>query len=446
MNKKRIRKIKDGTEGVGPVIYWMQRDQRTNDNWALIAAQKYAISKGYNLVVIFNLVTDFLEAGIRQYDFLLNGLKEVEKNLTQYNIPFILLQGDPGKSISDFVNKNNCAFLFTDMNPLKITRTWKEEIKKNITCSFYEVDAHNIVPVWTASNKLEFAAYTIRPKITKLLPEFLDEFPIIEKMEKTKNFPSCDWDKIYRSLKVNYSVGVVDWITPGETSAHKMLETFINNKIVKYASNRNDPNNDALSNLSPFLHFGQISAQRIALVISRLGINNENRKAFLEELIIRRELADNFCFYNNKYDSFEGFHDWAKKTLYDHRADKREYLYSFKQFKNAETHDNLWNAAQTEMITTGKMHGYMRMYWGKKILEWTNSPEEAMETAIKLNDKYELDGRDPNGYTGIAWSIGGVHDRAWAERPIFGKIRYMNYNGCKRKFDVAKYIKKFDQD
>lgn len=446
MNKKRIRKIKDGTEGVGPVIYWMQRDQRTNDNWALIAAQKYAISKGYNLVVIFNLVTDFLEAGIRQYDFLLNGLKEVEKNLTQYNIPFILLQGDPRKRISDFINKNNCAVLFTDMNPLKITRTWKEEIKKNITCSFYEVDAHNIVPVWTASNKLEFAAYTIRPKITKLLPEFLDEFPIIKKMEKAKNFPSCDWDKIYRSLKVNYSVGVVDWITPGETSAHKMLETFINNKIVKYASNRNDPNNDALSNLSPFLHFGQISAQRIALVISRLGINDENRKAFLEELIIRRELADNFCFYNNKYDSFEGFHDWAKKTLYDHRADKREYLYSFKQFENAETHDNLWNAAQTEMITTGKMHGYMRMYWGKKILEWSNSPEEAMETAIKLNDKYELDGRDPNGYTGIAWSIGGVHDRAWAERPIFGKIRYMNYNGCKRKFDVAKYIKKFDQD
>ncbi len=446
MNKKRIRKIKAGTEGVGPVVYWMQREQRSNDNWALDAAQKYSLSKGKNLFIIFNLVTDFLEAGIRQYDFMLNGLKEIEKNLLQYNIPLIVLQGDPVKNISEFVNKNNSAVLFTDMNPLKIIKTWKEEIKKNITCSFYEVDAHNIVPVWTASDKLEFAAYTIRPKISKLLPEFLDEFPKIEKMKKTEDFPTCDWDKINKSVNVNNKVGVVDWIKPGETSAHRVLENFINNKIEKYSLDRNDPNIDALSNLSPFLHFGQISAQRIALIVNRLGGHNENREAFLEELIIRRELAENFCFYNLNYDSFDGFHPWAKKTLDEHRADKREYLYSFAQFENAETHDNLWNAAQIEMVSTGKMHGYMRMYWAKKILEWTNSPEEAMETAIKLNDKYELDGRDPNGYTGIAWSIGGVHDRAWTERPVFGKIRYMNYNGCKRKFDVKKYISKFIPD
>jgi deoxyribodipyrimidine photo-lyase len=203
---------------------------------------------------------------------------------------------------------------------------------------------------------------------------------------------------------------------------------------------RNDPAKDGQSNLSPYMHFGHISAQRIALDVSMSDINKESREAFLEELIVRRELSDNFCFYNAHYDNFDGFPEWGKKTLNAHRKDKREYLYNIKQFENAETHDDLWNAAQIQMLKTGKMHGYMRMYWAKKILEWTESPEKAMEIAIYLNDRYELDGRDPNGYTGIAWSIGGLHDRAWNERPVFGKIRYMSYNGCKTKFDVIKYI------
>lgn len=444
MNKERIRKLKDGAVGTGPVVYWMQREQRVNDNWALIASQKYALAAGRKLVVVFNLKNKFLDAGIRQYDFMLKGLKEVEVNLKQYNIPFIIFLGSPEKNIPKFVSKIDCASLFTDMNPLKVVIEWKEKIKNKISYKFYEVDAHNIVPVWAASPKLEFAAYTIRPKINKLLPGFLDDFPKVERMPNdSENYPGNDWDKIYNSLKVNKSVDSVDWIMPGETAAHKMLEKFINNKIINYSTDRNDPNKDALSNLSPYLHFGQISAQRIASVINRLGINDENSKAFLEELIIRRELADNFCFYNNKYDSFEGFHDWAKKTLNEHRGDQREYLYSYEKFESAETHDNLWNAAQTEMMIKGKIHGFMRMYWAKKILEWSASPEEALNIAIKLNDNYELDGRDPNGYTGIAWSIGGVHDRAWTECPVFGKVRYMNYNGAKRKFNVDKYIKSF---
>lgn len=197
-----------------------------------------------------------------------------------------------------------------------------------------------------------------------------------------------------------------------------------------------------MSNLSSYLHFGQISAQRVALEVQPFIEYAESQKSFLEELIVRRELSDNFCFYNKYYDSFEGFPNWAKKTLNEHRNDKREFIYSLQQFEDAKTHDDLWNAAQIEMTTTGKMHGFMRMYWAKKILEWSASPEDALETAIYLNDKYELDGRDPNGYVGCAWSIGGVHDRAWAERPVFGKIRFMNYNGCKRKFDINSYIKK----
>jgi len=211
-----------------------------------------------------------------------------------------------------------------------------------------------------------------------------------------------------------------------------------------YGTERNDPNKDCLSGLSPYLHFGQISAQRIALEVNKTGVNDEGSKGFLEELIVRKELADNFCYYNKNYDSFEGFKDWGKETLNKHRKDKRVFLYSRDEFEEARTDDALWNAAQNQMKIEGKMHSYMRMYWAKKILEWTDSPEAAIEIAIYLNDKYELDGRDPNGYCGIAWSIGGIHDRAWVEREIFGKIRYMNYNGCARKFDVKAFEKRYN--
>jgi deoxyribodipyrimidine photo-lyase len=163
----------------------------------------------------------------------------------------------------------------------------------------------------------------------------------------------------------------------------------------------------------------------------------------LEELIVRKELSDNYCFFNTNYDSFNGFHDWAKETLNKHRKDKRGFVYSLAEFENTNTHEDLWNAAQRELITTGKMHGYIRMYWAKKILEWSKSPEEALRISLYLNDKYELDGRDPNGYVGCAWSIGGVHDRAWTERPVYGKIRYMNRNGAARKFDVDRYISRY---
>ncbi len=245
-----------------------------------------------------------------------------------------------------------------------------------------------------------------------------------------------------KSLNVDRKVFEVDWIKPGEKAANQVLNDFIEHKLVLYDANRNDPNIDGQSNLSPYLHFGHISAQRVSLEIQKKSTSASEQEEFLEELIVRRELSDNFCFYNENYDNFKGFPDWAKKTLNEHRHDRREYIYSLDQFEKAQTHDDLWNAAQKEMVKSGKTHGYMRMYWAKKILEWTEGPEEALKIAIFLNDKYELDGRDPNGYVGIAWSIGGVHDRAWFPKPIFGKIRYMSYKGAQSKFDVKAYIKK----
>ena len=444
MNLKRVKTLKNVAEGKGSVVYWISRDQRVHDNWALIYAQKIAKEKKKPLVVLFILVSDFMGATIRQYGFMLKGLQEVESELEKYNIPFILLRGKPEVEIPGFIKNNNVSVLVTDFDPLRIKRTWKKEVAEEIEIPFYEVDAHNIVPCLHVSDKVEFAAYTIRPKIHKLLPEFLDDFPKLEKMKSnsTSNNDKINWKEVTNSLKVNSEVKEVDWIKPGEKAAANALENFLEKGLTKYSEERNDPNKNALSNLSPYLHFGQISAQRIALTVQQFYQKNISADAYLEELIVRRELSDNFCYFNPNYDLFDGFHHWAKETLNKHRKDKREFLYSLEGFENANTHKDLWNAAQMELLISGKMHGYMRMYWAKKILEWSKSPEDALSVAIYLNDKYELDGRDPNGYVGCAWAIGGVHDRAWTERPVYGKIRYMNRNGAARKFDIEAYIKR----
>lgn len=444
INEKRIRLLQKGNETNGPVIYWMSRDQRVHDNWALIFSQKLALEKHKPLAVVFNLVPDFLEATIRQYGFMLKGLQQIEDELKKYNIPFFLTLGNPENEIPNLLKRIKASILVSDFDPLKIKRIWKRDVAKNIFIPFYEVDTHNIIPCLYVSNKVEFGAYTIRTKIQKALPEFLDEFAELIKMKNQQlSSEPIDWYKAKESLNINRVVSEIDWLKPGEVNAQKVLKDFLENRFDNYSEDRNDPTKNALSNLSPYLHFGQISAQRIALTVQQFYGNHPSTKSFLEELIVRRELSDNFCYFNPKYDSFEGFPDWAKKTLNEHRKDKREFLYSLEEFELAKTHEELWNAAQLEMVRTGKMHGYMRMYWAKKILEWTKSPEDALKIAIYLNDKYELDGRDSNGYVGCAWSIGGVHDRAWTERPVFGKIRYMNLNGAKRKFDVNTYIKKF---
>ncbi|HPI38141.1 MAG TPA: deoxyribodipyrimidine photo-lyase [Ignavibacteriaceae bacterium] len=442
MNLKRGRKLNPVENGTGNVLYWMSREQRVNDNWALLFSQDIAVRNNKKLVVAFTLVPEFLNASFRQYDFMMKGLQEVEKNLKDYNIPFYLLSGQPEERIKQFVDEYNISAVVTDFDPLKIKRIWKQKLIDKIRIPVYEVDSHNIVPCFWASNKEEFGAYTLRPKIHRNLPGFLDEFPELKKMKDSNSSEQKDvnWDSVYDSIKIDHSIKPVTWIKPGEFQAQLVLEEFINSKIQEYNSNRNNPVIDGQSNLSPYLHFGQISAQRIALNVKKYAVHSESTEAFLEELIVRKELSDNFCYFNSNYDSFTGFRDWAKATLDAHRKDRKDYVYSLEDFEAGKTDDPLWNAAQKQLRIKGKMHGYMRMYWAKKILEWSETPEKALEFSIYLNDKYQLDGRDPNGYTGCAWSIGGIHDRAWGERSVFGKIRYMNYNGCKRKFDVDAYI------
>jgi deoxyribodipyrimidine photo-lyase len=443
VNEKRIRPLRYGAGHSGPVVYWMSRDQRIKDNWALLFAQDIALTQRAPFLVIFCLVPYFLNATIRQYGFMMRGLEEMEIALKGKNIPFYLISGFPEQQIPEFIEKYRVGTLVTDFDPLRIKRQWKESVAKKIAVPFYEVDAHNIVPCWIASQKQEYGAYTFRPKIREWLREFLEDFPGVKRHPVPWGYRvrPIDWEGIRQALPVERTVPEVDWIVPGEKGGQKLLKNFVRRSLPRYGEKRNDPaQQEGQSHLSPYLHFGQVSAQRVALEVLRSEAGRMAKEVFLEELVVRRELSDNFCLYNPHYDRFEGFPQWAKKTLNEHRDDIRIHLYLPEVFEQAETHDDLWNAAQRELAKRGKMHGYMRMYWAKKILEWTESPEKAMEIAIYLNDRYELDGRDPNGYAGISWSIGGVHDRAWNEREIFGKVRFMSYHGCRSKFDVKAYI------
>jgi deoxyribodipyrimidine photo-lyase len=442
VNHKRIREIKNLQYSGGAVVYWMSRDQRFQDNWALVYAQEKALEYRAPLAVLFCMVPEFLGATVRQYGFMLRGLQELHENLAGHDIPLILLRGAPAEEIPAFIAQRRVGFLVTDFDPLRIKKRWKDGVSRKVEIPFQEADAHNVVPIWEASPKQEYAAHTFRPKIKSKLVSYLENFPELKPHPYgwTEAEPIINWESIRNALQIDKRVGEVNWIVPGERAAQGVLKNFIDKKLRLYTTNRNNPTEHAQSGLSPYLHFGHIAAGRVALQIKESGVDEEFQNAFLEELIVRRELSDNFCFYNPHYDSLDGLHDWARKTLDEHRRDKRKYLYSLRELDNGMTHDDLWNAAQLEMVKSGKMHGYMRMYWAKKILEWTRTPEEAFEYAIYLNDRYELDGRDPNGYVGIAWSIGGLHDRPWPEREIFGKIRYMSYNGCKHKFNIKQYI------
>lgn len=433
---RRINKIIDLPFEKGTIAYWMSRDQRVNDNWALLFSINIALKTSSKLIVIFCLLDDYLNAHPRNFHFMLNGLLELNKKLEQCNIPFYLIEGDPKLIIQENIKKHNITGLITDFDPLKIKKNWKLQISKRISIPFYEIDTHNIVPCWIASKKQEWGAYTLRPKINKLLTEFLTEIPEPTYFNLNSNSfviqNNLDTEQILikRIKNINH---YLDWIKAGEISAKKHLQDFINNKLRSYHINKNKPSIDGLSNLSPFLHFGMISSQRIALEVLKSDFSDMAKQSYLEELIVRKELADNYCYYNQNYDNFEGFPEWAKNSLNLHRNDRRERIYTLQELEDAKTYDELWNFAEFQMITTGKMHGYLRMYWAKKILEWTKSPEEAQEFAIYLNDKYSIDGRDPNGYTGIAWCLGGLHDRPWKERKIFGKIRYMSHKSQIKK-------------
>ena len=447
VDERRVRSLNDRPVGIGPVVYWMQRDQRANDNWALLYAKEQAEMRKVPLVVLFNLEIISHRANLRQYDFMLRGLAEVSLSLEKLSIPFFLLEGVCAESVTAFVKKYKIGEVVTDFSPLHYTRLRRVSVSQTLPVRVTEVDAHNIIPCWMASDKEEFAAYTFRPKVHRTLSTYLTEFPTL----KANRFAfeaipkAVDIDFLLKKLPLDRTILPVTNITPGTKSAEKCLKSFLKERLETYHIDRNDPTKNGVSGLSPYLHFGQLSAQRVAIEVSKVKIApKEAREAYLEELVVRRELADNYCFYNKAYDTVAGAHAWAQKSISEHVRDEREYLYSKEDLEQGRTHDDLWNAMQQQMVQDGKMHGWCRMYWAKKILEWTPNTQTAIDIALYLNDAYELDGNDPNGVTGVMWSICGVHDRAWGNRAVFGKIRYMNYAGAKRKFDIKAYIQRYN--
>jgi deoxyribodipyrimidine photo-lyase len=309
-----------------------------------------------------------------------------------------------------------------------------------------EVETNLIVPVEVASSKEDYSAGTFRPKINRQLERYLVKLRHrrvrVDSLGLSFNSLSIDdVDQVIAKLDIDHSVGRVRYWVGGLSAAKRQLKAFIKDKLDQYAEQHSDPNLDCASNMSSYLHFGQISPLFLALQV--LKTSSPGKDAFLEQLIVRRELSHNFVHYNSQYDSFKSLPAWTHRTLNFHRRDKRQYLYSLAQLEAGKTHDVYWNAAQQEMVQTGKMHNYMRMYWGKKIIEWTRSAQSAFKMALYLNNKYELDGRDPNGFAGVAWCF-GKHDRPWPERPIFGQVRYMNAKGLKRKFNIDMYVNRIE--
>lgn len=441
----------------GPVLYWMHREHRARDNWALLHAHAEAARLGAPLAVVWCLASSFLGATIRQFGFLLRGMQETQRHLAAAGIPLVVLRGNPPEEVVGYARAVHAALVVTDFDVLRVKRAWLASAARGLAgfCPLHEVDGRNVVPCRVASPKREYAARTLRPKIHRLLPEFLTPLPPLPPAPSgtqwARPVPEIDWASLRDNLAVDRSVaevgplpGIPD-IAPGEDAARAALDDFVRARLHRYHL-RNDPNAEGVSGLSPYLHFGMLSAQRAALAAQAspdgVAAPDDCRASFLEELIVRRELADNFCLHAQDYDAVTCFPDWARATLDKHRGDPRPALYDEAQLAAARTEDPLWNAAQIEMVVTGRMHGYLRMYWAKQILLWSPTPEDAMRAAVALNDRYFLDGRDSNGYTGIAWSAGGVHDRPWGERPVQGIIRSMTYNGARSKFDVGAYIRR----
>ncbi len=437
------RSLQDGRY----VLYWMQASQRVECNHALEYAVGTANEHNLPVVVLFGLTEQFPESNLRHYTFMLEGLEEVRKDLHRRGIRFALMRRSPELAATELARE--ASLVVADRGYLRIQRQWRNHVAKNSPCAVIQVESDAVVPVETASPKEEYTAGTLRPKIRRILPDYL--VPLAERpLRKDSLSLSLDVDaeKDFQALPgqmtIDRTVAPVKTTRGGTGRAKLLLEKFVADKIRRYPDLHNDPGLYNSSHLSPYLHFGQISPLAIALRISsERSIPGVAREAYLEELIVRRELSMNFVYYNERYDEFESLPDWAKKTLAAHAKDRRAYLYNPQQWERAETHDPYWNAAQKELVLSGSMHNYMRMYWGKKILEWSRSPAEAFRTALRLNNRYELDGRDPNGFAGVAWCF-GKHDRAWPERKVFGKIRYMNDAGLKRKFDMDAYLRKVD--
>jgi len=445
----RVTVRREGTldRGGRCVVYWMQRAQRGVDNHAIDLAVKIANLLGLPLVVYFAGISNFPHANLRHYAFLNQGLPDIETDLAARNISFVMRRA-PHESHEQLLADAHAAFLIGDENPMPEPERWRKHLASRIKIPFWTVDADVVVPS-KLMERAQYGAYTIRPRLNCLLPAYLHAYENLHAEHEWKRPRGFRADSVHEDITRGWpdfdrSVAPVEAWKGGSHAALTRLKLFTGRLLEDYDAQRNHPEIDGTSCLSPYLHFGHIGPVTIALAVDAAARANPKlrtaRDSYFDELIVWRELAINFVRYTPKYDSPECAESWAKTSIAEHARDEREHLYTLHQLENAQTYDDLWNAGQIQMVRHGWMHNYLRMYWAKKILEWTPDVATAMKYAIYLNDKYFLDGRDPNGYTGIAWAILGKFDRAWGERPIFGKIRYMSGASTGKKFDSKRYI------
>lgn len=430
------------------VLYWMQAAQRVRQNEALAFAIEQANALKKPLVVYFGLERSFSTAQRRHFQFMLEGLAEVQQTLHSLGIPFWVHHDGILAGLAKLMP--SVSVLVTDRAYTRTERLWRKQVAHFASCPFFEIETNVVVPLKLASDKQEYSAATLRRKIERMIGYFAQsieiEAPSLSTLSLEPPFKPVDlsdFSQVLDSLSLEQKGGACPHLKGGETQAHAKLSLFIESKLDGYATLHNDPSNTYSSSLSPYLHFGQISAIDIYHAVKDVDLPDV--PVFLEELIVRRELAYNYAWYNPLYDAYEGLPAWALKSLAYHEQDRRPVLYSFAELEQAQTHDPYWNAAQRELTELGTMHNYLRMYWGKKIIEWSPTPKEAFNRALALNNTYQMDGRDPNGYAGVAWCF-GTHDRPWAERPIFGNIRYMNDKGLERKFDMSGYIARIEKE
>ena len=390
LNSKPIRK--------GEIVYLCEREIRAKDNFAL----QFAIEKSKELNLSLKIIHPKIKYDYRQKQrFIDNQVEQTKTQFSNIGLDFEIIENTP----VEIIKNTKPAILIIDFNPIL-----KRDYLKNADFKICEIDGHNIIPAKFVSKKQEYSAATLRIKIYHNIYPFLTEF-------------------------MN--------LTSDKVEADYVLDDFIKNKLQYYSENKNNPSVNVISSLSKYLNLGFISSQRIALEVIQSGVKDINKETFLEELIIRKELSDNFCLYSKSFKNFSSIPNWAKMSLENHKYDIRPYIYSIEILESAKTHDKLWNATQTQLVKEGIIHGYLRMYWAKKILEWMSTPDEALKAAIYLNDKYAYDAPSANGYVGILWAIGGLHDRAFADYPVTGKIRRMTYDSMKRKYDLFSYIKKY---
>jgi len=435
------------------ILYWAQMNRRVDSNHALEYAVQLANERKLPVLFYEGLTCSYPWANDRLHTFILEGVPETRRRLRTLGIGYVFYlrrrRSDPNDVLYRLAA--DAAAVVTDDYPTFMAAAHNASVPAKIGVAYFAVDSSCIVPM-SRMEKREYGAYTIRPKIRKLLGQYLKPLREI-KVRRPFRGAASEFDTavseantagLVASCEIDHSVPPVKDFHGGRVAAEEKLQFFLEHNLRRYAREKNEPSAHATSELSPYLHFGQISSLEVALAVQEYaGRHKLIAEEFLEELIVRRELAFNFARFAPRVDTLDVLPDWARETMKLHRNDKREAVYSREEFETARTGDALWNATQKELLRRGKIHGYYRMYWGKKIIEWSRTYDDALQTMIYLHDRYALDGRDPNTYTNILWCF-GLHDRPWPERAVFGKIRYMSLEGMERKTDVDAYVREIE--